>query len=359
MVEGKHYYKHDGSAFIKFKNGSQIISRSWADRKYSKVRSLELSGAAIEELTENDEQNFYNEIKMRVGRLPHIKNNFIICASNPGPPSHWAYKYFIEPNEQGRDHPTKHVYYSLTTDNPYLPKSYINQLKKDLDPKLAKRMLYGEWIEIADEVIYYAYDKEHNFVNKTYEINPKYPVYISWDFNIGEGKPLSLCLFQYIDDTFHFFSEVVVDGMRTLDSLDELHSKGLLKDSLTYYITGDASGKHKDTRSTRSDYEIIRKYFANSPYTFEMRTFPSNPPIRTRHNLVNSYCLNASGQRRLFVYSQAKTCDEGLRLTALKKGANIIEDDSKRYQHVTTAIGYGIHAAKLFESKNKPTVRNL
>jgi len=71
----------------------------------------------------------------------------------------------------------------------------------------------------------------------------------------------------------------------------------------------------------------------------------SNPPIRTRHNLVNSYCLNANGKRRLFVYEKAKTCDEGLRLTRLKPGGAYIEDDSKHYQHVTTAIGYGIKIA--------------
>jgi len=33
---------------------------------------------------------------------------------------------------------------------------------------------------------------------------------------------------------------------------------------------------------------------------------------------------------------------EGFSLTKLKDGAQYIEDDSKRYQHITTAAGYGI-----------------
>ena len=349
LVEGKQYWKNDTSAVIKFDNGSEIISRSWADNRFSKVRSLELSGACIEELTETEEPHFYNEIKMRVGRLPHIKTNFIIAATNPAGPEHWAFKYFIEPV----NHPTRHVYYSVTEDNPFLPPWYIEQLKKDLDPKLAQRMLYGKWVEITKEIVYYAYDKEKNFINDDYKVDTRYPIWISWDFNIGEGKPLSLCLSQFIGDTFHFFDEVVIEGMRTADSLDELHDRGLLDYPVTYLLTGDATGKSRDTRSNKSDYDIIKHFFSNRENTkFEMKLFASNPPIRNRHNMVNSYCVNAAGERRLFVYKKAKTVDEGLRLTAMKKGASFIEDDSKHYQHVTTALGYSVHAAKIYTNRS-------
>ena len=84
---------------IRFPNGSEIICRSWADGNYTRMRSLELSAAVIEELTEQDGDDgleIYNEIKMRVGRLPYIKENWIMSATNPGAPSHWAYKYFIQ-----------------------------------------------------------------------------------------------------------------------------------------------------------------------------------------------------------------------------------------------------------------------
>ena len=79
----------------------------------------------------------------------------------------------------------------------------------------------------------------------------------------------------------------------------------------------------------------------------------SNPPVRTRHNIVNAYCQNDLGQHRLTVYAKCKTLDKGLRLTALKKGGSYIEDDSKPYQHITTALGYGVvYTSKLNEKKN-------
>lgn len=338
LREGQDYEKNDSTATIIFSNGSQIISRSWADNRFSKVRSLELSAACIEELTETLEPHAYNEIKMRVGRLPHIKNTFIISATNPSSPSHWAYKYFIEATSL-----TRHVYYSRTEDNPFLPRSYIEQLKRDLDPRMARRMLYGEWLEITSEVVYYAYHSDTQYLKETaYEPDPKYPVWISWDFNIGEGKPLSCLAAQYKDGTLHIFKEWVIEGMRTEESCEEVEASGLLKRGFKFILTGDAAGKHRDTRSKRSDYDIIKKYFANiePEIDWELRLSNANPPIRTRHNKVNAMCKNEAGEVRLFVYQGCKVVDEGLRLTQLKKNGNLVEDDSKYYQHITTALGY-------------------
>jgi len=332
------------SARIRFSNGSEIISRSWADKHYSKLRSLELSMAAIEELTENDgdDEQAYHEIKMRVGRLPHIKTPLIISATNPDSPGHWAYKYFIQPES----HPTRHVFYSRTEDNPFLPRSYIEQLKADMDPKTALRMLYGQWVEIRGEVVYYEYNRDSQFRNLEYQINKQHPIILTWDFNIGEGKPMSMACMQYINDTFHVFDEVIISGSRTADTIEELDGKGLLQKDCKYIICGDASGKHRDTRSSQSDYDIIRKELSNRNLSFEYHVPLSNPPVRTRHNRVNAYCQNMNGDVRLFIYKNAKTCDEAMRLTKLKSGASYIEDDSKAYQHVGTAIGYAI----IFES---------
>lgn len=343
-ISQNKYKVNYSTARIKFSNGSEIISRSWADKHYSKLRSLELSMAAIEELTENDgdDEQAYHEIKMRVGRLPHIKTPLIIAATNPDSPGHWAYKYFIEPNLGDQKHRTRHVFYSRTEENPFLPRSYIEQLKIDMDPKTAQRMLYGQWVEIRGEVVYYEYDRDTQFRDYSYKIKKEVPVILTWDFNIGEGKPMSVCCMQYHEDAFHIFAEVIIQGSRTADTIEELDGKGLLVKDYKYIICGDASGKHRDTRSSQSDYDIIRKELSSRNLNFEYHVPLANPPVRTRHNRVNAYCKNMAGDTRLFIYKDAKTCDEAMRLTKLKPGASYIEDDSKAYQHVGTAIGYAI-----------------
>jgi hypothetical protein len=340
------YEVNETKASIRFNNGSEIISTSWADKKAKKARSLQLSGIGFEEVTENDDKDkkAYDELRLRVNRLPHVPEQIIIAATNPDSPSHWAYKHWVVSKETNR-----HVYYSVTTDNPFLPATYIEQLKSDLDPKMAERMLYGKWIEIEDEVIYYAYSRDRNYRDYDYKVNEHLPIYFTYDFNIGAGKPMSCCFFQIIGDTFHFFDEVVIDGARTENTLEEAASRGLFDLSNTYYCNGDAAGKHRDTRSNQSDYDIIDSFLKrhrkpDGTFLQYARQIPSaNPPIRDRHNIVNAYCLNLNKEVRLFVYKKAATLDEGMRLTKLRPGSQYIEDDSKRYQHITTALGYAVH----------------
>ena len=367
LVEGLTYWINHTTGTITFRNGSEIICRSWSDRQYMKLRSLELSFAVVEEITENDEedQRGYQELKFRVGRLPHIKENWIGSACNPDSPSHWVYNYFELLKDEGLGTnaplgsgplgdrtPTKHVYYSNTDDNPYLPQSYKDQLRTDLDPKMYLRMGKGRWIEIASEGIYHQYDRNHNYIDREYEWDPSLPIVLTWDFNIGEGKPLSvgLCQYRRSDDSFHVGGEIVIEGMRTEDSCEEMAGRGILDLPHEFIICGDATGKHKDTRGRRSDYEIIVDYLSNYKtkdgrrLNFQKLVPLSNPPVRERHNKMNAYLCNAEGTRRLFVYKGAPTADKALRLTRLLDSGKYIEDDSKPWQHLSTAIGYALHA---------------
>lgn len=337
-----------------FANGSIISSFSWADKHYKKFRSHEFTGFAIEELTENEDEEFYNEIFNRLGRRKDIPEKILISATNPDDPEHWVYKrFFIEKS------PTRHVSKTRTRDNPYLPESYVESLKKNMDPKMWLRMGEGEWLPIRGSTIYHQYDQDKHFVNRPYEVNPRLNIHWSWDFNIGHGKPLSSCFFQF-DGAFRFFKDLVFESLRTEDMLEEALNKGLLDHSTEYIINGDATGKARDTRSKHNDYEIIQKFLANNrntkgqPIRFKMDVPLINPKVRARHNLVNSWLMNAKNEVRLFVYQDAKVVHQGLMLTKLKSGADYIEDDSKSYQHVTTAVGYGI-SAKVNES-SKSTV---
>lgn len=338
-------------------NRSEITSMSWADGNLEKLGSHEFSSGAIEELTETKDNGPYQKLLQRIGRLPHVPETFMLSATNPDAPSHWAYKQLIAAKSD-----RVKVFYSNTHDNPYLPASYVDGLLERLDEKQAQRMIYGKWIEINTEMVYYAYS-DQNRRHGEYEIDRRYPIILAYDFNIGDGKPLSVALMQYHrhSDEFHIFDEIVVDGQRTLDSLDEAYSRNLFDPSMFYVIRGDRSGKSRDTRSIKSDYAQIENFLQNLTINgrklqFRMEVPNSNPPIRERHNTVNAYLRNAKGKARMFVWDKAKTADEGFRLTALKKGGSYIEDDSKHFQHITTAIGYAVvyEARKLkFDSQGQ------
>lgn len=367
LVEGRDYTVNHTRGSITFRNGSEISPVYWSDKRYKRPRSRSYSMVLIEEATENnlEDKEGFEEVKARLRRIPHIKQNVLIAATNPDSPSHWLWEYFIAPN-QNQQHPTRHVFYSKTEQNPYLDPMYIDGLRANMDARRARRYLDGEWLEIAKDMVYYAYSDD-NYIPRPYEFNPRFPIHLSWDFNIGVGKPLSACVFQYVNDKFHFGKEIVIEGMRTQDSLEEMAARGILDMECPYFvINGDASGKHKDTRNRRDDYEIIVDYLSNykrkdgTPLPFKKIVPLANPPIRARHNLVNAYCKNANNEVRLFVYEDCPNVHKGFRLVELVKGASYQENDGPAFpfQHVTTAAGYGMYAATvLMNPRNQRTIQ--
>lgn len=345
-MEGRYGFNKTSGKF-RMSNGSKILPFSWKDGNYEKFRSIPFSMFAIEELTENHQPEVYDAILMRCGRFQHVKEKLLISATNPDDPSHWAHKRIID---RARKSQTIHVYYSKTKDNKFLPPSYYDNLARNLDPKMAQRMLEGLWIAIRQDVIYYQYQNGTHFKDRDYTVNPDYPVCFSWDFNIGAGKPMSCVFFQFINDTFHFFDEVVVEGARTLDVMEEAAGRGLLDYDTQYLVNGDATGSSRTTNYNKSNYDIIKSFLANytrpgtdQPLDFRMQVPKSNPAVKTRHNLVNGYLRNAKGDVRIAVYRNCQVLDEGFRLTKLKDRGQYVEDDSKPFQHVTTAAGYGIY----------------
>jgi len=363
---GVDYRYNKSSGDFELPNGSYITAFSWADGNLEKFGSYELSGMAFEEATETKEEAPYEYALTRVGRLPHVKENIVISATNPEAPGHWLAKRFgiddtRPPSRTMHPTPLRHVYYSRTEENPFLPPQYIQGLRQSLDPKLARRLLYGEWVDINSERIYYAYESQINWKRgEDYKVNPKHPVRLSFDFNIAKGKPLSVVFFQFIDGVFHFFDEVIIEGVRTVEALEEAASLGILDHPTTYIVHGDAAGKHSDTRNNQSDYDIIRKFLAlyrnskGQPLAFRIDVPLANPALRKRHNTVNAYCVNEAKEVRLYLYKRCKILDEGMRLTALKDNAQYIEDDSKAYQHCTTALGYGVMSCLAGETRQAP-----
>jgi hypothetical protein len=355
LVEGVDYTHDKTRGQIHFSNGSSMISLSWADKKYKKARSYIFSAGIIEELTENDNIEFYKEIKMRVGRMPHIKEKFLISATNPDSPDHWAYEYFIE-----SDNPLRHVYYSVTRDNKFLPQSYIDGIADTLSPAEARRMLYGEWVPVrSDDIVYSNYLEERNYINGEYKINPAVPIDIMHDFNIGVGKPMSAAAGQVIGNTFHCFASFIVEGADTPEIMEEIAASGLFENRNPIRVFGDASGKNKDTRSNRTDFEIIISFIKK--YQRKDGSYPSvslhlprkNPAIRDRHNLANAQFLNENGIINFYCYD--RDIDKGFKNTKLKHGSRFIEDDSYKLQHVTTAITYWVyHVVKYNNARIEP-----
>lgn len=339
---------------ITLPNSSTISSFSWADGDLERFKSEQFSMFVIEEASENDNQEIFSAILSRLGRLTHIKEKLFLLLTNPDEPDHWINKDFImkagnidSKIREGDYNSNYHVYYSLTVQNKFLDKAYVQMLLKSNHSKWIERNLEGKWISFGGQGLYFAYNEEKHLVNRDYIVDLKHPIYVSFDFNVAKGKPMSVCLSQYINDTFHFFDECVVEGANTSKILDEMHSKHMFNYNTQYIINGDAAGWSKGSATNGySDYDIIKNFLnkinPNGKFNFKIDVDLSNPEVKVRHNTVNAYLQNGLGEARIFVYKRCKTLNEGFKLTQLKDNARYIEDDSKYYQHITTAAGYTI-----------------
>jgi hypothetical protein len=351
---------------ISLPNGSIIYLVSWDKGDYDKFRSYEVSMVVIEELTENDTIEMVTELRLRLGRAQGVPENVLICATNPDSPMHPAYQYFIE--QQGE---SRRVFYSRTEDNPFLPAWYIESLRKTLDPKMVRRMLYGEWIEINSENVYYEYDDLRVYRDQPYKWNYAYPLDLMFDFNNSKaGKPMSVGAGQWINGIFHLGKTWIIPGMRTLDMLDEVANDGYLDMPFpSIRLFGDASGKAQDTRSNKSDWDLIEYFMANYKpkqalgfgppplkLSYRMEVPLANPPIKLRHNTMNALFNNDLKETRFFIYKEAKDAAKGFRLTKLIEGAHLKEDDSLREQHITTACGYWAHRISVISRPRAPLV---
>jgi hypothetical protein len=301
----------------------------------------------FEVLTENNEEDkaAFDTLRARLRRVPNVKENILIAATNPDEPTHWVARYWFDSPKT-----FKKVFYSVTTDNPFLDPVYISQLKETLSPREAERYLQGKWVELYKDKPYYNYSSDRNFrPNESYTFNPALPVDVMHDFNIGVGKPMSAAVGQVVGDKFFVARTFLIDGARTESICEEMANAGVYDMGSMVRVYGDATGKSRDTRNIKSDYDIIRTFLSNykpksgKPLVFEINVPTANPPIRTRHNTVNAGFLNAAGASRVSIFKEAKDADVGFRQTAFKRGASVDEDDSLREQHVTTAIGYWMH----------------
>jgi len=375
LEEGVDFWVNHTSASIKFANGSEIISRSWHDKKFKKFRSLALSMICVEELTENDTKDweFFIECIARLGRLPHVPENLFLAASNPDDPSHPAYTEFIEGAVKKGFYSQKdantHCYFSRTHDNPFLPSWYIEKLKEKYDDKMIRRLLFGEWLYISTDVIYYNYDPEKHVSKEPLPLIKSLPLRIGFDFNIAKGKEMSSALFQFnkhatntnhTNRKFKVLDEVAIDGARTLDAMEEWAGRGYfdLKHNPTIIIHGDATGFKGDTRGPkmRTDFSIIEKFLANyerkdgDVIEYDVRVPSVNPRLRDRHNNVNGALLNANKEISIAINDKCTFVKAGFANTRLKENAGYIEDQTTKGQDMSNALTYGFNYCIEYET---------
>ena len=172
LIAGKHYRYNQQESIIYFPNGSQIILADLfaypSDPEFDSLGSLEITDAFIDEcgqVTEKAKNIVKSRIRYKLIDYGLIPKMFLSC----NPVKSWPYNEFYKPSRQNELPKYRQFVAALPRDNPYLPESYMESLKK-LDNNSRERLLEGNWEYSEDPSILIAYDKilecfENNYLN--------------------------------------------------------------------------------------------------------------------------------------------------------------------------------------------------
>jgi len=173
LIRGTHFRWSNNSNELKFFNGSEIILRELfsypSDPDFDSLGSLEITGAFIDEVSQID-QKAKDVVKSRIRYKLDLFGIVGKLLMTTNPSKNFAYHQFYKPNRDGTIEPFRKFIPALPTDNPFLPKTYIDSLKQ-LDRVQKNRLFYGLWEYEEDELTLMNFDKiEELFRNRHIQI---------------------------------------------------------------------------------------------------------------------------------------------------------------------------------------------
>ena len=132
---------------IYWDNGSEILLKDLflypSDPNFDSLGSLEITGAFIDECN----QIVYKAWQIVTSRCRYKLNEFDLIPKVLGscnPSKNWTYKEFYKRDRDNNLSNTKKFIQALPTDNPHLPKSYLESLLA-LDKNSKQRLYFGNW----------------------------------------------------------------------------------------------------------------------------------------------------------------------------------------------------------------------
>jgi len=266
-----------------------------------------------------------------IGRLRGMSDAQIYSVTTPEG-FHFTYNKFVkEPQTkiaEGREVTTELIK-AKTTDNPYLPDSFIEALRGNYDSKMLEQYLNGEFVNLNGNVAYYSFDRELHC--KKIETQDTSKIYVGMDFNVN---PMSAIV----------FTADVNKAKGTIRSLNVIESISL-KNSNTRQMAQaikkkypkskiitivDRAGNARKTSAEKTDVEILRGF----GFVVKFESISERDKINRLNLVLESGVIHIDDER----------CDElvtDLEHVILDEKGKIDKRDLS-LTHMTDALGYAV-----------------
>ena len=290
----------------------------------NKIVGSNYTWAGVDELDIESFKNADIAVSKALGRLRGCEDAELFITTTP---EGYSFCYDFLVTKASKD---KVVVHGKTTDNPYLPKSYIQSLRDNYDENLLKAYLEGQFTNLQKGQTYNGFSRDKNIKECKYDRAK--PIHIGWDFNI-----LPQCCVvvqeQLHSPNIRVIDEIALDGDGSGDVLTERMCKTIKQKypNTKYYAYPDATGAARHSSARYSDIEIIRRN------GFMVYVKHINPLVINRVNSMNNNLTKGN----MIIDPKCKGLIRDLEQVVNKEGTRDIDKTTnKELTHLSDALGY-------------------
>ena len=293
--------------------------------KPQSIVGVSLSYCGFDEFDINSEKYCEVAFNKAVGRMRDCENPEIyICTTPEG--MKYTYTLMVE-----KDDDNKFLVRGKTTDNVYLPKTYLKLLEDNYDEKLLKAYRDGQFVNLQQGQTYYQFNRDENVQKVQY--NRALPVRLGIDWNVD---PECAVLFQLYETTpkIRVFDCIALSHSGSGDLLTErmVNTIKTKYPNSEYVAYPDATGHKRGSSAMYSDIDLLMKG------GFKVKAMKTNPLVIDRVNAVNKAL-----QGNLVIDPSCKDIIQDLEKTSNKEGTREIDKSNKNLTHMSDALGYAVH----------------
>ena len=342
----------------------------WTSDDPELFRSLEIDHGWV------DEAHLWSRhaYEVLIGRLrgsdhtrrvhPDLKLQLRLTANPPHTTDHWLVELTTTPSERTGKPPIT-LFQSSTFDNYMLPGAYVDGLKEQYDPELARIELGGEYGDIGKGRVWRMFQRQKHLLSPAQALERKLPP-LEWDPHLPVGwsldmnvDPMCSVLFQWHPVDVPGYQRIVMyvlDEIRVRHSVvDKVVDEFLTREAAAIarknhqlLMYGDATGQTQTNRQTgNSDFFAVRRRLAEAGFVGETRIPQANPALRDRFAAGNGKLENYKGQIGVVIHERCKYLAKDLNQTFYKPGTNqqlvVSVEDGATTTHLGDAWSYAVY----------------
>ena len=288
---------------------------------YQRLRGQNLCAVGFDEADTIPKRDAESAMNMALARLR--SGNVQQFYATTTPEGHgWAFETF----EKNKKSDTALIQ-AKSSDNPYLPESFIPSLYENYPPQLIKAYLLGQWVNLTTGAVYSRFDRKKHLINELPFPIENEVLKIGIDFNVMNCNA-AVCVTA--NDKLIVIDEVT--KQKDTDALaQEIKRRYPFNKILVY---PDASGAARSTiNASKTDIAILQSY------GFTNMALRSNPPIKDRVQTLQALLENSKGRVRLEIHASCRRLIECLELQSYDEKTGD-PDKQNGYDHLNDALGY-------------------